>query len=67
MATQRNPDGSETVTDDAERARSRSLRPLRDLAPFLRPYRGMLLAANVDGAPFLLSPDAEVPPGTAVS
>ncbi len=29
--------------------------------------RGMLLAANVDGAPFLLSPDAEVPPGTAVS
>jgi methionyl-tRNA synthetase len=29
--------------------------------------RGMLLAANVDGAPFLLSPDTEVPPGTAVS
>lgn len=29
--------------------------------------QGMLLAANVDGAPFLLSPDAEVPPGTAVS
>ncbi|MCU0234178.1 MAG: methionine--tRNA ligase [Thermoanaerobaculales bacterium] len=29
--------------------------------------RGMLLAANVDGAPFLLSPDAEVPPGTRVS
>ena len=45
MATTRNPDGSETVSDGAERARSRSLRPLRDLAPFLRPYRGMLLAA----------------------
>jgi len=29
--------------------------------------QGMLLAANVDGAPFLLSPDAEVPPGTVVS
>jgi methionyl-tRNA synthetase len=29
--------------------------------------RGMLLAANIDGAPFLLSPDAEVPPGTVVS
>jgi tRNA-binding EMAP/Myf-like protein len=29
--------------------------------------RGMLLAASVDGAPFLLSPDAEVPPGTRVS
>jgi methionyl-tRNA synthetase len=29
--------------------------------------QGMLLAANVDGAPFLLSPDADVPPGTAVS
>ena len=45
MATTRNPDGSETVTDGPERARSRSLRPLRDLAPFLGPYRGMLLAA----------------------
>jgi methionyl-tRNA synthetase len=29
--------------------------------------RGMLLAANLDGEPFLLSPDAEVPPGTEVS
>jgi methionyl-tRNA synthetase len=29
--------------------------------------QGMLLAANIEGAPFLLSPDAEVPPGTAVS
>ncbi len=29
--------------------------------------RGMLLAANLEGAPFLLSPDAEVPPGTVVS
>jgi methionyl-tRNA synthetase len=29
--------------------------------------QGMLLAANIDGAPFLLSPDAEVPPGTVVS
>ncbi len=29
--------------------------------------RGMLLAANVDGAPFLLAPDSAVPPGTAVS
>ena len=29
--------------------------------------QGMLLAANVDHAPFLLSPDAEVPPGTVVS
>ena len=29
--------------------------------------QGMLLAANVEGAPFLLSPDEEVPPGTAVS
>jgi len=29
--------------------------------------RGMLLAANVKGAPFLLSPDDEVPPGTEVS
>ena len=28
--------------------------------------RGMLLAASVDGAPFLLSPDGEVPPGTEV-
>jgi methionyl-tRNA synthetase len=28
---------------------------------------GMLLAANVEGAPFLLSPDEEVPPGTVVS
>ncbi|NGP52599.1 ABC transporter transmembrane domain-containing protein [Thioalkalivibrio sp. XN8] len=45
MATRRNPDGSETVTDGGERARSRKLRPLRALAPFLRPYRGMLLAA----------------------
>ena len=45
MATTRNPDGSETVTDGSDRARSRNLRPLRDLAPFLKPYRGMLLAA----------------------
>ncbi|HUH00300.1 MAG TPA: ABC transporter transmembrane domain-containing protein [Gammaproteobacteria bacterium] len=45
MATTRNPDGSETVTDGPDRARSRNLRPLRDLVPFLRPYRGMLLAA----------------------
>jgi methionyl-tRNA synthetase len=29
--------------------------------------RGMLLAANLEGAPFLLAPDAEVPPGTVVS
>jgi methionyl-tRNA synthetase len=29
--------------------------------------QGMLLAANLEGAPFLLSPDAEVPPGTVVS
>ncbi len=29
--------------------------------------QGMLLAANVDHAPFLLSPDAKVPPGTVVS
>jgi methionyl-tRNA synthetase len=29
--------------------------------------QGMLLAANVDGEPFLLAPDAEVPPGTVVS
>jgi methionyl-tRNA synthetase len=29
--------------------------------------QGMLLAANVDGEAFLLSPDAEVPPGTEVS
>jgi methionyl-tRNA synthetase len=29
--------------------------------------QGMLLAANVDGAPFLLAPDSEVPPGTVVS
>jgi methionyl-tRNA synthetase len=29
--------------------------------------QGMLLAANIEGAPFLLSPDAEVPPGTVVS
>ena len=29
--------------------------------------QGMLLAANVEGAPFLLSPDSEVPPGTVVS
>jgi ATP-binding cassette, subfamily B, bacterial len=45
MATTRNPDGSETVTDGSDRARSRNLRPLRDLLPFLKPYRGMLLAA----------------------
>ncbi|MFU8894787.1 MAG: ABC transporter transmembrane domain-containing protein [Gammaproteobacteria bacterium] len=45
MATTRNPDGSETVTDGSDRGRSRNLRPLRDLAPFLKPYRGMLLAA----------------------
>jgi len=29
--------------------------------------QGMLLAANVGGDPFLLSPDTEVPPGTVVS
>jgi methionyl-tRNA synthetase len=29
--------------------------------------QGMLLAANLEGAPFLLSPDDEVPPGTVVS
>jgi methionyl-tRNA synthetase len=29
--------------------------------------QGMLLAANLDGAPFLLAPDEEVPPGTVVS
>jgi ATP-binding cassette, subfamily B, bacterial len=45
MATTRNPDGSETVTDGPDRAGSRNLRPLRDLMPFLRPYRGMMLAA----------------------
>jgi len=28
--------------------------------------RGMLLAASVDGDPYLLSPDGEVPPGTGV-
>ena len=28
--------------------------------------RGMLLAASVDGTPFVLSPDGEVPPGTEV-
>jgi ATP-binding cassette, subfamily B, bacterial len=45
MATTRNPDGSETVSDGSERARSRDLKPLRGLLPFLKPYRGMLLAA----------------------
>jgi ATP-binding cassette, subfamily B, bacterial len=45
MASTRNPDGSETVTDGPDRAGSRNLRPLRDLMPFLRPYRGMMLAA----------------------
>jgi ATP-binding cassette, subfamily B, bacterial len=45
MATTRNPDGSETVTDGSDRERSRNLRPLRDLLPFLKPYRGMLFAA----------------------
>jgi methionyl-tRNA synthetase len=29
--------------------------------------QGMLLAANLNGEPFLLSPDEEVPPGTPVS
>ena len=29
--------------------------------------QGMLLAANVDGDPYLLSPDSEVPSGTVVS
>jgi methionyl-tRNA synthetase len=29
--------------------------------------QGMLLAANLEGEPFLLAPDAEVPPGTVVS
>ena len=29
--------------------------------------RGMLFAANVESAPFLLSADYEVPPGTIVS
>ncbi|MBD3872095.1 MAG: methionine--tRNA ligase [Acidobacteria bacterium] len=29
--------------------------------------QGMLLAANLEGAPFLLAPDSEVPPGTKVS
>ena len=29
--------------------------------------QGMLLAANLDGEAFLLSPDQEVPPGTPVS
>ena len=29
--------------------------------------QGMLLAANLEGAPFLLAPDEEVPPGTIVS
>jgi len=29
--------------------------------------QGMLLAANLEGAPFLVSPDEEVPPGTVVS
>ena len=28
--------------------------------------RGMLLAASIDGAPILLAPDGEVPPGTGV-
>ena len=28
--------------------------------------RGMLLAASLDGAPNLLAPDGEVPPGTGV-
>jgi ATP-binding cassette, subfamily B, bacterial len=45
MTTTRNPDGSETVTGGSERGRSRNLRPLRELIPFVRPYRGMLLAA----------------------
>ena len=45
MSTRRNPDGSETVTDGEDRRRSRDLRPLRDLLPFLAPYRGMLVAA----------------------
>ena len=45
MSTRRNPDGSETVTDGEDRTRSRDLRPLRDLVPFLAPYRGMLAAA----------------------
>ncbi len=47
MSTRRNPDGSETVTDGQDRNRSRNLRPLRDLVPFLAPYRGMLAAALV--------------------
>ena len=47
MSTRRNPDGSETVTDGQDRSRSRNLRPLRDLVPFLAPYRGMLAAALV--------------------
>jgi ATP-binding cassette subfamily B protein len=44
MSTLRTPDGG--AADGAqERARSRNLRPLRDLVPFLAPYRGMLAAA----------------------
>src|SRR5271154_7071597 len=35
------------MTTDSDRPRARSLNPLRELLPFLRPYRGMLLAALV--------------------
>ena len=33
------------MTDIADRPKSRSIRPLRALAPFLRPYRGTLALA----------------------
>ncbi|MEJ2513749.1 MAG: ABC transporter transmembrane domain-containing protein [Gammaproteobacteria bacterium] len=44
MSTLRKPDNAGTG-DSSERATTRNLRPLRNLAPFLAPYRGMLAAA----------------------
>jgi ATP-binding cassette subfamily B protein len=35
------------MTDDRDRPKGRSIRPLRSLLPFLRPYRGTLLIALV--------------------
>ena len=35
------------MTDDRDRPKGRSIRPLRSLLPFLRPYRGTLLLALV--------------------
>src|SRR6478736_6283066 len=62
MSNPRSGDSQATVTQGSERAKARSLKPLRALLPFLRPYRARMIvgvfALLVAAAAMLALPQA---------